>query len=126
MSASVRRSALPTGHSLVVPCMTGEADDGRADGRVHGRRRSEGSRGRRSVDAAVRFVAMQPGGARRILLEHDRRDDGTVRGLPDLARHVALRGGRDRDEGVGARGRALTPDGHLRAMSRREVAVLMP
>jgi hypothetical protein len=33
-----------------------------------------------AVDAAVRFVAMQPGGAHRILLEHDRRDDGTCAG----------------------------------------------
>ena len=32
------------------------------------------------VDAAVRFVALQPGGARRILLEHGRRDDGTCAG----------------------------------------------
>jgi len=33
-----------------------------------------------AVDAAVRFVAMQPGGARRILLEHHRRDDGFCAG----------------------------------------------
>ena len=33
-----------------------------------------------AVDAAVRFVAMQPGGARRILLEHERRADGTCTG----------------------------------------------
>ena len=33
-----------------------------------------------AVDAAVRFVAMQPGGAHRILLEHERRDDGTCAG----------------------------------------------
>jgi hypothetical protein len=33
-----------------------------------------------AVDAAVRFVAMQPGGARRILLEHERRNDGTCAG----------------------------------------------
>ena len=32
------------------------------------------------VDAAVRFVALQPGGARKILVEHDRRDDGTCAG----------------------------------------------
>ena len=32
------------------------------------------------VDAAVRFVALQPGGAHKILLEHDRRDDGTCAG----------------------------------------------
>ena len=32
------------------------------------------------VDAAARFVAMQPGGARRILLEHERRPDGTCGG----------------------------------------------
>ena len=32
------------------------------------------------VDAAARFVAMQPGGARKILLEHDQRDDGTCGG----------------------------------------------
>jgi hypothetical protein len=32
------------------------------------------------VEAAVRFVAMQPGGARRILVEHGRRDDGTCAG----------------------------------------------
>ena len=33
-----------------------------------------------AVDAAARFVAQQPGGARRILLEHDRRPDGTCGG----------------------------------------------
>jgi hypothetical protein len=33
-----------------------------------------------AVDAAVRFVAMQPGGADRILLEHERRSDGTCAG----------------------------------------------
>ena len=32
------------------------------------------------VDAAARFVALQPGGARRILREHARRDDGTCSG----------------------------------------------
>ena len=32
------------------------------------------------VEAAVRFVAGQPGGARRILLEHHRRADGTCAG----------------------------------------------
>jgi hypothetical protein len=32
------------------------------------------------VDAAARFVAMQPGGARKILLEHARRPDGTCGG----------------------------------------------
>lgn len=32
------------------------------------------------VDAAVRFVALQPGGARRILHEHRRREDGTCAG----------------------------------------------
>ena len=42
-----------------------------------GRGRVEGPS---AVDAAVRFVAMQPGGARRILLEHERRDDGTCAG----------------------------------------------
>lgn len=33
-----------------------------------------------AIDAAVQFVALQPGGARRILLEHDRRRDGTCAG----------------------------------------------
>jgi hypothetical protein len=33
-----------------------------------------------AVDAAARFVALQPGGAARILLEHDRRPDGTCGG----------------------------------------------
>jgi hypothetical protein len=33
-----------------------------------------------AVDAAVRFVAMQPGGARRILVEHVQRPDGTCGG----------------------------------------------
>jgi hypothetical protein len=33
-----------------------------------------------AVDAAARFVAMQPGGARKILLEHERRNDGTCGG----------------------------------------------
>ncbi len=32
------------------------------------------------VDAAIRFVASQPGGAERILLEHGRRHDGTCAG----------------------------------------------
>lgn len=32
------------------------------------------------VDAAVRFVALQPGGARKILEEHGRRDDGSCAG----------------------------------------------
>ena len=32
------------------------------------------------VDAAIRFVASQPGGAERILLEHGRRADGTCAG----------------------------------------------
>ena len=32
------------------------------------------------VDAAARFVALQPGGARKILREHGRRDDGTCSG----------------------------------------------
>jgi hypothetical protein len=32
------------------------------------------------VDAAIRFVASQPGGAERILLEHGRRSDGTCAG----------------------------------------------
>lgn len=32
------------------------------------------------VDAAIRFVASQPGGADRILLEHGRRDDDTCAG----------------------------------------------
>lgn len=32
------------------------------------------------VDAAIRFVASQPGGAHRILLEHGRREDGTCAG----------------------------------------------
>jgi hypothetical protein len=40
-----------------------------------------GDAGRPSVvDAAARFVAMQPGGAHKILLEHDRRPDGTCGG----------------------------------------------
>ena len=33
-----------------------------------------------AVDAAARFVALQPGGAARILFEHDRRPDGTCGG----------------------------------------------
>lgn len=33
-----------------------------------------------AVDAAIEFVAQQPGGARRILLAHDRRRDGTCGG----------------------------------------------
>lgn len=33
-----------------------------------------------AVEAAIRFVAEQPGGARRILLEHHRRDDGQCAG----------------------------------------------
>ena len=33
-----------------------------------------------AVEAAVRFVAMQPGGARKILLEHHRREDGCCAG----------------------------------------------
>ena len=32
------------------------------------------------VDAAAQFVAKQPGGARRILAEHERRPDGTCSG----------------------------------------------
>jgi hypothetical protein len=32
------------------------------------------------VEAAVRFVALQPGGARKILLEHHRRADGYCAG----------------------------------------------
>jgi hypothetical protein len=36
--------------------------------------------GRSAVDAAIRFVAGQPGGARRILLEHHRREDGMCAG----------------------------------------------
>ena len=32
------------------------------------------------VDAAAHFVAAQPGGARRILTEHERRPDGTCGG----------------------------------------------
>lgn len=32
------------------------------------------------VDAAIRFVASQPGGADRILVEHGRRHDGTCAG----------------------------------------------
>jgi hypothetical protein len=36
--------------------------------------------GQSVVDAAVRFVALQPGGARKILVEHGRRDDGTCAG----------------------------------------------
>lgn len=36
--------------------------------------------GRSAVDAAIRFVALQPGGARRILFEHHRREDGTCAG----------------------------------------------
>lgn len=39
-----------------------------------------GAGGRSAVDAAIRFVAGQPGGARRILLEHHRRADGTCAG----------------------------------------------
>jgi hypothetical protein len=39
-----------------------------------------GACGRSAVDAAIRFVAGQPGGARRILLEHHRRDDGMCAG----------------------------------------------
>ena len=33
-----------------------------------------------AVEAATRFVALQPGGARRILLEHGQRPDGTCGG----------------------------------------------
>ena len=33
-----------------------------------------------AVEAAGRFVALHPGGARRILIEHDRRPDGTCGG----------------------------------------------
>ena len=33
-----------------------------------------------AVDAAVRFGALHPGGARRILIEHERRADGTCGG----------------------------------------------
>jgi hypothetical protein len=36
--------------------------------------------GRSAVEAAIRFVAGQPGGARRILLDHHRRDDGMCAG----------------------------------------------
>jgi hypothetical protein len=36
--------------------------------------------GRSPVEAAVRFVALQPGGARKILLEHHRRENGTCAG----------------------------------------------
>lgn len=36
--------------------------------------------GRSAVDAAIRFVALQPGGARRILFEHHRREDGMCAG----------------------------------------------
>ena len=32
------------------------------------------------VEAAVRFVALQPGGARKILVEHHRRGDGCCAG----------------------------------------------
>lgn len=39
-----------------------------------------GAGGRSAVDAAIRFVALQPGGARRILLEHHRREDGMCAG----------------------------------------------
>ena len=38
------------------------------------------ARGRSAVEAAIRFVAGQPGGARRILLNHHRRDDGMCAG----------------------------------------------
>jgi len=36
--------------------------------------------GRSAVEAAIRFVAGQPGGARRILLQHHRRVDGMCAG----------------------------------------------
>jgi hypothetical protein len=36
--------------------------------------------GRSAVEAAIRFVAGQPGGARRILIDHHRRDDGMCAG----------------------------------------------
>jgi hypothetical protein len=36
--------------------------------------------GRSAVEAAIRFVAGQPGGARRILLDHHRRGDGMCAG----------------------------------------------
>jgi hypothetical protein len=36
--------------------------------------------GRSAVEAAIRFVAGQPGGARRILLQHHRRADGMCAG----------------------------------------------
>ena len=38
------------------------------------------SGGRTAVEAAIRFVAGQPGGARRILLQHHRRADGMCAG----------------------------------------------
>jgi hypothetical protein len=38
------------------------------------------SGGRSAVEAAIRFVAGQPGGARRILLQHHRRADGMCAG----------------------------------------------
>jgi hypothetical protein len=40
----------------------------------------EGSQVGNAVEAAIVFVAEQPGGARRILLEHHRRDDGMCAG----------------------------------------------
>ena len=40
----------------------------------------EGSQTGNAVEAAIRFVAEQPGGARRILLEHHRRDDAMCAG----------------------------------------------
>ena len=40
----------------------------------------EGSEIGGAVEAAIRFVAEQPGGARRILLEHHRRDDNMCGG----------------------------------------------
>jgi hypothetical protein len=40
----------------------------------------DSTRGRSAVEAAIRFVAGQPGGARRILLDHHRRDDGMCAG----------------------------------------------
>ena len=50
---------------------SGAAVDELGDGTGHGPS---------AVEAAVHFVANQPGGARRILLAHDRRRDGTCGG----------------------------------------------
>jgi hypothetical protein len=41
---------------------------------------TSGTKGATVIEAAIRFVAMQPGGARRILIEHHRRENGTCAG----------------------------------------------